>query len=128
MRQISSFRDQRNRPKRARFHLYNIEELFRLPSADWLIDGIIEQPAVGFVFGPSGESKTFVTLDWAFSVAVGRPWHGRAVKQGPAVYVVAEGSSGIPSASRRGSSTTRCRALTMPSSSLKPYNSGREET
>jgi len=96
VQQTSPARVPRRRPAGGRFHLYNIEELFRLPSADWLIDGIIEQPAVGFVFGPSGESKTFVTLDWALSVAVGRPWHGRAVKQGPAVYVVAEGSSGIP--------------------------------
>ncbi len=78
------------------FHLYSIEELCQLPSADWLIEGIIEQPAVGFVAGPSGESKTFVTLDWALSVFAGRPWQGREVKQGPVVYVVAEGSAGIP--------------------------------
>ena len=83
-------------PKRTRFHLHSVEELLKLPPADWLIEGLIEQPAVGFVFGPSGESKTFVTLDWSLSVAAGRPWHGRAVKQGPVVYIVAEGSAGIP--------------------------------
>ena len=86
----------RRRPTGGRFHLYSVEELLRLPSADWLIESVIEQPAVGFVFGPSGESKTFVTLDWSLSVAAGRPWHGRDVTQGPVVYVVAEGSAGIP--------------------------------
>ena len=96
MQQTSPARAPRRRPPGGRFHLYSVEELLQLPSADWLIDGIIEQPAVGFVFGPSGEAKTFVTLDWSLSVAAGRPWQGRTVNQGPVVYVVAEGSSGIP--------------------------------
>ncbi|MDA1094283.1 MAG: helicase RepA family protein [Acidobacteria bacterium] len=82
--------------KRERFHLYSVDELLQLPPADWLIEGVIEQPSVGFLFGPSGEGKTFVTLDWSLSVAAGRAWQGRAVKQGAVVYVVAEGSSGIP--------------------------------
>ena len=82
--------------RRERFHLHSVEELLRLPPADWLIEGLIEQPAVGFLFGPSGEGKTFVTLDWSLSVAAGRSWQGRAVKQGPVVYVVAEGSAGVP--------------------------------
>jgi hypothetical protein len=80
----------------ARFHLYSVDELQNLPPADWLIEGLIEQPAVGFLFGPSGEGKTFVTLDWSLSVASGRAWQDRAVKRGPVVYVVAEGSSGVP--------------------------------
>ena len=79
-----------------RFRLYSIEELQNLPAAAWLIDGILERPAVGCLFGPSGEGKTFVMLDWSLSVAAGRVWQGRKVKQGPVVYVVAEGAANIP--------------------------------
>ena len=86
----------RRRPGGERFHLHTVTELLQLPDPDWLIEGLVEQPAVGFLFGPSGEGKTFVTLDWSLSVATGRPWQGRAVKQGPVVYVVAEGSAGVP--------------------------------
>jgi hypothetical protein len=35
-----------------------------------------------------------VALDLALSVATGRPWHGRATRRGPVVYVFAEGQAG----------------------------------
>ena len=61
----------------------------------FLIDKLIETPCTGMLVGASGSGKTFVALDWALSVATGHPWHGRAVKQGPVIYICGEGKYGI---------------------------------
>lgn len=47
------------------------------------------------LYGPSGEGKSFVALDWACHVATGQSWLGRTVRQGPVVYVAAEGGPSI---------------------------------
>jgi len=47
------------------------------------------------MFGPSGCGKTFFALDLAVHVARGQAWRGRAVLQGAAVYIAAEGGYGI---------------------------------
>ena len=77
------------------FHFYTVDDLRTLPPARWLIEQILEQPAVGCLFGPSGGGKTFVALDLLLSVVTGQSWHGHAVTQGTGIYVVAEGSRGI---------------------------------
>jgi len=60
----------------------------------WVIDGIIPAESVSMVYGPSGKGKSFWQLDQAACVATGRKWNGRAVQQGPVVYVAGEGKSG----------------------------------
>ncbi len=74
--------------------LYSLQEVLDLPPIEWLIDGVIPSGGQVVLFGPSGEGKSFVALDMAFSVATGRPWHGHAVKRHPVIYVVAEGGHG----------------------------------
>lgn len=71
------------------------EDLAKVPSPDWLIDGIL--PSQGFVAlcSDPGVGKTFMALDWALSIAKGQDWCGRKVSQGPVVYVFGEGGSGI---------------------------------
>lgn len=61
---------------------YLIEDTLNLASDTWLI-------------GASGSYKSFVALGWACHVATGKPWHGRRVRQGKVLIIVAEGSSGI---------------------------------
>jgi hypothetical protein len=78
-----------------KFKLFVVDEILRLPPVEWLIDGMLEVGAQAVLFGPSGEGKTFVAIDWALCVGTGRPWQERMVKQGPVVYVVAEGGRGI---------------------------------
>ncbi|MBC8497159.1 MAG: AAA family ATPase [Chloroflexi bacterium] len=62
---------------------------------DWLIEGYIESGSLGCVFGASGSYKTFLTLDMALSVASGKDWHGKPVKQGAVYYFFGEGSRGF---------------------------------
>lgn len=56
-----------------------------------LIEDYLDQGAMSVLYGESNSGKTFVALDLAFHVATGRPWYGKAVHQGPAIYVAAEG-------------------------------------
>jgi hypothetical protein len=78
----------------SRFQLIDDLEIETLPSLEWLIDGVLSKGGSAVLFGDSGTGKTFVALDWAFSIALGQPWFGRVVRHGPVVYVAGEGRSG----------------------------------
>src|SRR4051812_37793236 len=83
-------------PKPAcRFTLISVGELLELPPPEWLIEGVIESSALGVLYGPPGCGKSFAALDWALSVATGKAWHGREVRQGAVVYVAGEGTTGV---------------------------------
>ena len=47
------------------------------------------------LYADSGAGKTFVVLSWCFCIAGGILWLGRKLKQGPVVYVAAEGVGGL---------------------------------
>jgi RecA-family ATPase len=47
------------------------------------------------IYAPQAQFKTFFSLDLALSVAGGSDFHGRSVKQGPTVYILGEGRSGL---------------------------------
>jgi hypothetical protein len=65
-----------------------------LPPA-WWVKGVLPQAALTVVFGESGSGKTFFVLDLVASIARGRAWRGRKVKQGRVVYICAEGAGGF---------------------------------
>lgn len=67
----------------------------RLEEPGWLIDGYVPAGSLATVFGKPGSCKTFLTLDWACSVASGTWWKRREVAQGPVIYVMAEGVGGL---------------------------------
>lgn len=67
-----------------------------LPEPEWLIRDIFEKNSQVVVWGVSGDGKSFVTLDFAMSIATGRPWLGKyPVMQGPVLYAVGEGPRGM---------------------------------
>jgi hypothetical protein len=66
-----------------------------LPVPDPLIDGLVYRDSLCWLHGKPGHCKSFVALDWACCVAAGLPWLGRPVTQGPVLYVIAEGTSGL---------------------------------
>lgn len=77
---------------------YSFESFWDIPldtSCQYLVKGVLDDGAMGVVYGPSNSGKTFAVLDLALSVASGRPWLGRRVQQGLVVYVVAEGARGF---------------------------------
>jgi hypothetical protein len=70
---------------------------------DWVIQGMLT--GLSILFGPSKSRKSFIALDWAVHVAAGKAWHGHQTRQGPVVYVAAEG--GLVNVSRRAREAAR---------------------
>lgn len=63
---------------------------------EWIVHGVIPKDSLIMMFGPSGGGKSFVALDMAFHIALGRPWQGNnVVRQGGVYYICGEGSNGI---------------------------------
>ena len=59
---------------------------------DYLVHGLVERGSVVLLAGDSGTGKSFIATDLAIAVAQGRPWLGREVKRGRALYVNGENS------------------------------------
>jgi hypothetical protein len=79
--------------ERQRLQLLTDTELEALPPPTFLVDDLLVERSFAVLFGSSGCGKSFVALDLALAVAAGRSWHGRTVRQGPAVYIAAEGGA-----------------------------------
>jgi hypothetical protein len=71
------------------------DDLEAIPQLEWDIESVIPHNGLVVVYGPAGSGKTFVVLDMAHAIATGRTWHGKSVRRGPAVYVFAEGATGL---------------------------------
>ena len=61
----------------------------------WNVDRLIEGDGIAWVYGQSGSYKSVLAMGLACSVATGRDWCGRKVRQGPVLYISAEGGAGI---------------------------------
>lgn len=66
-----------------------------MPALEPLLGDLLHLDTLARVIGPSGHMKSFAVIDFAGHVGTGRRWHGRYVRQGLVVYLVAEGSGGI---------------------------------
>lgn len=76
--------------------LFNYHELLGLPDPQWLIHDILPEGDYSVLWGPSGQGKSFVALDWAVCLALGVPWQERyATRQCPVIYIAAEGGRGM---------------------------------
>jgi hypothetical protein len=62
---------------------------------EFVIAGLVETESLAAIFGKPGSGKSFIALGMAASVASGTPYHGRAVMQGPVVYIAGEGHNGL---------------------------------
>lgn len=74
---------------------YSIEDLRHLPEPKWLIDDMFEQDALVMLVGPPGSLKSFLAIDWGLSLAVGRPWNGRATRPSRVLYALGEGKASL---------------------------------
>lgn len=59
-----------------------------------LVEGLLDQGTLSVMYGPSNAGKTFVAMDIAFHIAMGRPWGGMPTTKGTILYVAAEGGPG----------------------------------
>ena len=74
--------------------MLSVEELLTMPNPRPLVAGLLDLDTASWLIGKPGSYKSFVALDLAAHVGVGKPWHGHDVTQGEVVYIVAEGVGG----------------------------------
>jgi hypothetical protein len=75
--------------------LLDSDALDSLPVPEPLIDGLLYRDSLAWLHGKPGNAKSLLSLDWACCIAAGLPWMGHPVSQGPVLYVIAEGASGL---------------------------------
>lgn len=78
-----------------RHALLSSDTLDTIPEPQPLIDGILYADTLAWLHGKPGCGKSFVALDWAACIAAGLPWQMHGTAQGPVLYVIAEGVSGL---------------------------------
>jgi hypothetical protein len=61
----------------------------------WLVKNRLPEVGQGTIYAPSGEGKTWLTVDLAGNVASGRDWLGAPTKRGVVAYLAGEGFHGI---------------------------------
>lgn len=66
-----------------------------LPDPEPVIDGMLYLNSLAWLHGKPASGKSFVALDWAACVSTGLPWQDHEVREGPVLYVIGEGSSGM---------------------------------
>ena len=73
--------------------ILDVKGIKSLPKPTYLIDKLMIETALGFVFGPPGCGKSFLTIGMALSLAAKMSqWFGRDIKRsGPVVYISSEG-------------------------------------
>ncbi|MEV0156886.1 AAA family ATPase [Micromonospora sp. NPDC050686] len=80
---------------RIRAALITPDQLDSIPELEPLIGDMLYRNSTAWLIGPPANGKSFVALDMAGSVATGETWQGSPVEQGPVLYLVAEGLTGI---------------------------------
>ncbi len=79
--------------KRVSFDLIKINQMLKkVEPAKWVVKDIIEEDSVVSIFGQPKSGKSFITVDMACSVALGKNWHGHETEQGAVVYLCGEGN------------------------------------
>lgn len=82
-------------PKPPRFEIISLTDFGSGPPPEWIVKNWIPRAGLGIVYGESGAGKSFVLLDLAMHIAMGKKWNGQRVRQGRVIYVCAEGQAGF---------------------------------
>ncbi|MCA6099199.1 AAA family ATPase [Bradyrhizobium australafricanum] len=78
-----------NRNQRG-FSLHRLDALPERPAREEVIQGLLAVGEIGAIVAPAGEGKSTVAQLLLTCIAEGRPFLGRNVLQGPAIYIAAE--------------------------------------
>lgn len=81
--------------ERRPLRLLTMSEMKNLPPPEPLIDGVLFRDTIAVLVGGPGSYKSFLAIDMALSIASGIDWHECPVRQGPVLYVCAEGAAGM---------------------------------
>src|SRR5262245_14391778 len=79
------------------YRVLSLTEALTLPPVTWRVEGLLPERGKFCLAGPPGSGKGLVTIALLLSIATGVPLRGNIpVKQGPVVYLAAEGFPGVP--------------------------------
>jgi hypothetical protein len=75
----------------------DIKQIKAKPDPVWLIDGLVNERSLGFIYGPPGSLKTFIALSMALGFATGRSkwWEREIRREGAVIYLCREGTSSL---------------------------------
>lgn len=83
-------------PAREPFVFRSAAELVAKPApTDWLLQGWFERNTLAMYFGDPSSCKTWLALSQAVHIALGVPWYGARVQQGPVFVLCGEGHRGF---------------------------------
>jgi hypothetical protein len=72
------------------------DEFCALPPTEiWSIKDYLEPDTLCVMYGDSEAYKSFLAIDIACHIAIGKAWRGKKVKQGIALYIAGEGGNGL---------------------------------
>jgi hypothetical protein len=75
--------------------LLTADELVKLPPPEPLIGDLLPAKSLAVLWGRWGSAKSFVALAWGLCVSAGLAWQGQEVRQGPVLFIAAEGIAGL---------------------------------
>lgn len=75
--------------------LVSADELAELPAPVPLIYDLLDKNSESWIIGAPGSFKSFIALDLAAHVGMGKEWHGHRVRQERVLYLAAEGANGM---------------------------------
>jgi hypothetical protein len=81
--------------KPLKFKPIQVAEFVGRKPPGWIVKDVIPRADVILIFGESGSGKSFVALDMLAAICRGIEWRGKRTRQGPVLYVAAEGASGF---------------------------------
>jgi hypothetical protein len=71
------------------------QEMANKPNPVPLIHGLLDMNTESWLIGEPGSLKSFIALDWAAHVSLGKLWHGKKVRKAGVLYIAAEGAQGM---------------------------------
>jgi hypothetical protein len=85
--------EEKARATRDIYELLDTNQILALPDPVWLIDELIIEDALGFIFGPPASLKTFIAIGMAMAWVTGQgQWWGRPInRHGAVIYISSEG-------------------------------------
>jgi hypothetical protein len=85
-------------PKKKLLKLYTMDEVEALGPVQALIQDLVAESSLGFIYGAPGCGKTFVALSMGLSLAYGFDhwfWDKKILRPGPVIYISLEGKADI---------------------------------
>jgi hypothetical protein len=71
--------------------IYTRSQVKKWPAPKWVIKKLLAEGTINYLLSEWGKGKSFVAIDWAVHIALGRDWQGFKTAKRRVLYVAAEG-------------------------------------